>query len=254
MDQELEKKVESIRRDYITSTIDIKQENALLYHKIRDLVKSIFKDENVDVDHLFTEGEIRTRKMNSRITLAVQAALLISITAFMVIEAVAFYSDGNPSGYSYFKAILTECCFIFMSAYRSDDFPEKYIAPIVRALLFTLMIYVISSGVITNFTMNSNNATVVDRRAEILESQIKDKQKTIDFYISKGWGNTTNRLVKEKDDLLRQLEKVQTDQQSGSTLTVMEAQKVKTYGNIAFRTLMLLVSYLISRRLFQWRK
>lgn len=259
MDKNLTDKIAKFKHDYATQYIDQEQEDFLVLDRVNGIVKDILEDPEVELDYLFTEDKIKKRngfwsKVKKALPVITQSALLIAITSFLVKEAVSFYSNGEPTLYSYYKAILTEVCFIFLASYQARSLLEKIVAPILRASLFLLMSFVISSQVILDSTKFSTSSTVVDNRVELIKKQIEDKQKTIDFYIGKGWAVSTNKHVKDKEKLQAKLDEVLSEQRSGLTGDVARVNTYKAYGNIAFRVIILMISMLISRRLFRWKQ
>lgn len=259
MNKELDHKIAKFKHDYATQYIDEEREDLLVLDRVNDIVKDILEDPEVELDHLFTEEKMKNRngywaRFKKSLPTITQSVLLIAITSFLVKEAVSFYSSGEPDLYSYYKAILTEVCFIFLASYQARSLLEKIVAPILRFSLFLLMSFVISSQVILDNTKFSTNSDVVDNRAELIKRQIEDKQKTIDFYISKGWAVSTNKHVRDKEKLQEKLDEVLSEQRSGFTGDVARVNTYKAYGNIAFRVIILMISMLISRRLFRWRQ
>lgn len=178
-------------------------------------------------------------------------AFLASITAFLVSEAVVFYADGNIVDFkTYIKAILTEVAFIFLSGYKVENWKEKLWVNVLRAGVFSLMLFVISSQTIYNGTKFQGNSESVQAQVELLEQQIAEKEKTIQFYINKGWGNSVRKQTEDKSKLVDKLIALKEEQAKGSNEKISNLVIYKSYGQAFFRVLLLFISVLITRRLF----
>lgn len=178
-------------------------------------------------------------------------AFLASITAFLVSEAVVFYADGNMVDFkTYIKAILTEVAFIFLSGYKVENWKERLWVNTLRAGVFSLMLFVISSQTIYNGTKFQGNSESVQAQVQLLEQQIAEKEKTIQFYIDKGWGNSVRKQTEDKNKLVEKLIALKEEQAKGSNEKVSNLVIYKSYGQAFFRVLLLFISVLITRRLF----
>ena len=178
---------------------------------------------------------------------------LASITAFLVSEAVTFYADGNMADFkTYVKAILTEVSFIFLSGFRSADLKQKIWVNTLRAGVFSLMLFVISSQTIMSGTQFQTNSSAIQEQVEILEKQIAEKEATIKFYIDKGWGNNVRKHTEDKNKLVEKLLELKEKQAQGSNEKVSNLVVYKSYGQAFFRVLLLFISVLITRRLFSF--
>ena len=178
---------------------------------------------------------------------------LASITAFLVSEAVVFYADGNSIEFkTYVKAILTEVAFIFLSGYKTEGFKDKLWVNTLRAGVFSLMLFVISSQTIYSGAKFQGNTNAVQEQVQILEAQIAEKEKTIQFYIGKGWGNSVRKLTEDKNKLVDKLIALKEQQAQGSNEKVSNLVIYKSYGQAFFRVLLLLISVLITRRLYSF--
>lgn len=178
---------------------------------------------------------------------------LASITAFLVSEAVNFYADGSSADFkTYVKAILTEVSFIFLSGFKSADWKQKIWVNLLRAGVFSLMLFVISSQTIMSGTRFQTNSGAVQEQVQILEGQIAEKEKTIQFYIGKGWGNSVRKATEDKNKLVDKLLSLKEQQAQGSNEKVSNLVIYKSYGQAFFRVLLLLISVLITRRLFSF--
>lgn len=178
---------------------------------------------------------------------------LASITAFLVSEAVNFYADGSSADLkTYVKAILTEFSFIFLSGFKSVDWKQKLWVNLLRIGVFSLMLFVISSQTIMSGTRFQTNSGSVQEQVQILEGQIAEKEKTIQFYIGKGWGNSVRKATEDKTKLVDKLLFLKEQQAQGSNEKVSNLVIYKSYGQAFFRVLLLLISVLITRRLFSF--
>jgi hypothetical protein len=257
MDKEkLFKQAEDIRKEYVTYDLDQQQEEMSLLDRINDILSTIFENDTITVSYLFNpekEQEYKWHRFKKAIIPRIfPLVLLFALTSFLISEASLFYGDGITTPYAYFKAILTEVCFIFISAYRSTNWFEKAAVSLVRVGMVALMLFVITSETFLNTTKTVENTSILSERVVALERQIESKQKTIDFYLSKGWGYKVNKFEDEKSRLEKQLMELKTEQQGGSNLAVSKVVEYKAYGHAFFRFILLCISMLISRRFFRF--
>jgi predicted phage tail protein len=169
----------------------------------------------------------------------------------LVSEAVTFYADGNIADFkTYVKAILTEVSFIFLSGYMASDLKQKLWVNTLRASVFSLMLFVISSQTILGGVKVDTNAQAIQEQIQVLEEQIEAKEEMIKFYIAKGWGNNARKQSDEKNELVKKLLELKEKQAEGSNKEVSQLVVYKSYGQAFFRVLLLLISVLITRRLF----
>lgn len=179
--------------------------------------------------------------------------LLTTITAFLVSEAVTFYAiDGIIDRGTYFKAILTEVCFIFLSGYRSDGKLEIVWIGFLRVSIFLLMMTVITSETFLYGKKNMGETVAIAQQIEILEKQIQEKEKTIEFYMKKDWGVNVRKHTDDKNELVKELIELKKAQAEGSNVEVSKIEEYKMYGNAVFRILLLFISILITRRIFKF--
>jgi hypothetical protein len=252
-------KAEEIRQEYVAKPLDRQEEEQTLIGKINDLMVTIFGDDSISLDYLLSEEKLtewkknRWRKYIPTPAKLFMAALLITITCFLVSEAVTFYAiNGEITVYTYFKAILTEVCFIFLGGYVAKGSTERIGVTLLRVAMFCLMLFVITSETFMNSTKTVEYSNVLADQVRVLETQIAEKQKVIDFYAQRGWGISTNRHMAEKQKLYDELKKLKDQQMQGSNEKVSEMVRYKAYGNALFRVLLLFISLLISRRLFRF--
>ena len=114
------------------------------------------------------------------------------------------------------------------------------------------MLFVISSQTILSGTKVSTNSTAIAEQVQLLETQIAEKEKTIQFYIAKGWGNSVRKQTEDKNKLVDKLIALKEQQAQGSNEKVSDQVVYRSYGQAFFRVLLLLISVLITRRLFSF--
>ena len=254
--------INSMRTQYEARDEDVvKEENSFL-DKLNRLVQLILNDdsaslypalqpENVKKWH---KGRFKRWLKNlivSNYKNTFYFAFLVSITAFLVSEAVTFYADGQaPDFKTYVKAILTEVAFIFLSGFKTSDWLNKIWVNTLRAGVFCLMLFVISSQTLMSGTKFETNSEVIQQQVELLEKQIAEKEKTIQFYIDKGWGNSVRKQTEDKNKLVEKLIELKEKQAQGSNEGVSKQVVYRSYGQAFFRVLLLFISVLITRRIF----
>jgi hypothetical protein len=264
-DEEILKKIKDIKENYLTELDEKKEDSVSFLDKMNDLVRSIFDDSSVTVYDVFDKQELQkwkekrfSRRIKNFFSVnyknAFYFALLASITAFLISEAVDFYAaTATPDFRSYVKALLTEVCFIFLSGYRSDTKLQEMAVGALRIGIFCLMIFVITSKTFMESTKNSSNTDAIQEQISILEKQIEEKEKDIEYYRDvKQWPNTARQLMKERDELVKKLMELKEKQAGGATVQVSDLIRYKAYGNAFFRVLLLFISILITRRLFSF--
>lgn len=262
-DQEILDKIKDIRKTYKSETEDKEEENTMSFlDNLNDLVRCIFNDSSLTVYDAFDKDKMEKWKKRrfSKFLKNIfnknffYLSLLIAITAFLVSEAVVFYTDGADVGIkTYAKAILTELCFIFLSGYRSNTNTEKITVGTLRVSIFCLMLFVITSKTFLNSAKDTSNTSIIQEQVAILEKQIKEKETSIAYYRDvKQWPTTTKQLIKEKDELVKKLMELKERQAAGSNIQVSDLIRYKAYGNAFFRVLLLFISVLITRRIFSF--
>ena len=180
--------------------------------------------------------------------------MLATITAFLVSEALSFYAiEGVVTTKTYVKAILTEVSFIFLSAYHTKGKLEAVWVNFLRAGIFCLMLFVISSQTFTIGTKNIAEIDSIQEQIVFVEQQIADKDKEIVYYRDvKNWPRNTRERILEKEELVKKLIKLKEEQAGGKNQKVSQVEKYKMYGRAVFRVLLLFISVLVSRRIFSF--
>jgi DNA repair exonuclease SbcCD ATPase subunit len=260
--EEILKKIEKLRNSYQAEIEDQEEETASLLDQVNDLVRSIFNDSSLTIYTVFDKQSLEKWKKNrlSRIIKNFIAnnlknffyfALLVTITLFLVSEALEFYSvDGVIDTKTYVKAILTEVCFIFLSGYRSDTKLQTAAVGVLRVSIFCLMLFVITSKTFMSSTKTVGSTNVIEQQVAIVEQQIKEKEANIKFYQEKKWPWTVRQLITEKDALVSKLMELKQKQLEGATKEVSKLVEYEAYGKAFFRVLLLFISILITRRIF----
>lgn len=263
--EEVVKKIENLRKSYKVELEDSNEETLSLLDLINDLIGSIFDDSSMSVYSVFNQENLdkwkekrffrqfkqffvkNTRKM-------LYFALLSTITAFLVSEALDFYAiDGVIDSKTYVKAILTEICFIFLSGYRSEGKWQTAAVTALRASIFCLMLFAITSKTFLDSSKTTSNTDVIAQQVVLLQDQIEEKNKNIIYYKGlKRWPTTVKQIMQEKDILVKKLIVLKEKQASGSTKEVSELIKYKAYGKAFFRVILLFISMLITRRSFSF--
>lgn len=268
MDQEKEliKQADRIRKGYASVMEDEDEEQLSFLDEINKMIRIIFRDAPIDIYTVLTEGQLekwkkqKYRRAIKRFLSSVSIRrilyfiLLATITGFLVTEAIPFYAIGSAvTTKTWIKAILTEVCFIFLSGYRSEGWVETLSVGVLRVAIFCLMLFVITSEVTLQGTGKVAKINIIQEQILTLERQIESKEKEIEFYMKKGWGNNTRQRVLERDKLSDQLRKLKTKQiEEGASKEVSKLVKYKMYGKAIFRLILMFISVLVSRRMFRF--
>ncbi len=254
--KKLIEQAEKIRKEYTAYDLDQETEEMTLLDRINDILSTIFGDNTITIEYLFNPSKKVPYKWHrfkkNFLPKVFPLILLVALTSFLVAEASLFYGDGVRTNYAIFKAVLTEVCFIFISSYRASSIFESVGAFFVRVGMVALMLFVISSENFLNTTKTIENSSVIAEKVILLEKQIDAKQKTIDMFLSKGWGISVNRHEADKLALEKQLIELKSEQQGGANESVSRVVEYKAYGNAFFRFILLCISMLISRRFFRF--
>lgn len=264
-DKELLDHVGRIRRKFKTVEED-HEENQLSYlDELNALIKKIFKDDPVDAYDVLSENGLQKWKKskfkrgfygavkNLNLRNFGYFALLVTITGFLVHEALGFYSSGDVvTTKTWVKAILTEICFIFLSGYRTEGKLQLIWVNFLRASIFVLMVFVITSQTFLSGAKTVSESDVISIQITTIESQIVEKEKQMEYYLKKDWPRNYSSTRLEKEKLVNKLLELRQEQASGKNKDVSQIEKTRTYGRAAFRVLLLFISMLVTRRLFRF--
>lgn len=264
--KELIEQAKKIKKGYATVMADEEEEQLTFLDEVNKLVRIIFKDTPADIYTILAEGELekwkkqkwkrRFKKFLSSVSIfrILYFILLATITAFLVSEALPFYALGGViTAKTYIKAILTEICFIFLSGYRAGGRLETAAVGVLRVGIFCLMMFVVTSEVAMQGQGNIAKINNISIQIETLEKQVESKEKEIKFYMKKNWGNNTRQRILERDKLNEQLRELKERQiKEGASQEVSTLIQYKTYGKAFFRFILMMISVLISRRLFKF--
>ncbi len=264
-DNDILNQVNKIRERYKTEFQDDENDVELSFiDDVNNLIQKIFKDDPVDVYTALTPNKLEEWKSKrSRwwkkipinkipINKIAMFMLLITITGFLVSEAVGFYAvDGVITSKVWIKAILTEICFIFVSAYRAEGKLQTSMVTFARVGIFALMLFVISSEVTQQGFNQINEINVIDQKVQLVEEQIKKKEELVKFYIQKGWGINAAKQEEEKQILVEELIKLKNEQIGGKNESASTIILYKTWARAFFRIVLMFISILISRKLFK---
>ncbi len=260
--QEIANQINAMRAEYELRSEDVVNEEMSFLDRLNRLVQLILDDDSASIYPALNQDSLKEWKkgrfkrwlkktITSNYKNTFYFAFLVSITAFLVSEAVTFYADGQtPDTKTYIKAILTEVAFIFLSGYKTEGWKNKVWVNTLRAGVFSLMLFVISSQTLLSGTKFQGNTTAVTEQVKFLEEQIAEKQKTIQFYLDKGWGNSVRKQTEEKNKLVEKLLELKEQQAQGSNEAVSNQVMYRSYGQAFFRIILLFISVLITRRIF----
>jgi hypothetical protein len=261
-DQEILNKVNKLRRDYQVELEDSEKETMSFLDEINDLIRKIFSDSSLSVYTVFSQENLDKWKQSrlkrwihntifGNISKLFYFLLLVTITGFLVSEALEFYAiNGVINTKTYVKAILTEVCFIFLSGYRSDTKIQTAAVGVLRTSVFCLMLFVITSKTFIDSQKTTSNTDVIAQQIVLLEEQIQQKQKDMDYYLKKDWPRNYSATRLEKEKLTTKLIELKEKQAAGATKEISDLVRYKAYGKAFFRVLLLFISILITRRIF----
>ncbi len=263
--QELVSSIDKIRSRFKTELADPDQAQLSFIDELNELIRKIFKDDPTDVYTTLSPGELekwkkqRFRRWVSRVVRNISIRgilyflLLATITGFLVSEAFPFYAaEGASVSKTWLKAILTEVSFIFLSGYRAVGWVQTALAGLLRVGVFSLMLFVITSDLAFRSVSTTATSDNIKQQIELVEQQIKSKDETIEFYKKKGWGISVNNHEKEKQLLVEKLFKLKEQQGEGKVEAVSDVKEYQAYGGAAFRVMLMLISVLITRRIFKF--
>jgi Ni,Fe-hydrogenase I cytochrome b subunit len=266
MDNELEKQAEKIRKGFVSVSEEEDEISLSFLDEINALVRIVLKDEPIDIYTLLTPEELaRWKKAKvkrhiyrlwQRVSLqsVLYFSLLTTITLFLVNEAVSFYAHQDVvSSKTYLQAILTEICFIFLSGYRTDSRAQNVLVPVLRGFMFALMLFVITSEVTLEGAKDINKISNITDRIERLEKQIDATNKEIDYYKSIDWKSRMTQSISKRNELEKQVQELKERQEKeGASEEVSSLLQYKVYGKAAFRVILMMISVLITRRLWKF--
>jgi len=260
-DKDILDSVARIRRRFKAQAKDPNEVKLSFVDEINNLVRSVLKDSDLSVYDALSQESLDSWKKNRlrrwvrsiRPQKVFMVMLLMTITSFLVVEALPFYSlDGIVSTKTWVQAILMELCFIFVSTYRAQSLFQSALLYLARAGTFALMLFVVSTKVLYTGAGIIDEIDITKQKIEIIETQIKEKEDQINFYKEKNWGNTVRSIIKEKDALSKQLVELKNKQIEGKSESVSELTLYKTWASAAFRVMLMVISVLISRKLFSF--
>lgn len=264
-DKKIIDSVKRIRGKFKTTTQD-ETENELSYlDELNKLIRQIFKDDPTDVYTTLSEEGLRKWKkqkfrrwfkrllINLNIRNIAYFMLLATITGFLVSEALGFYAiEGVITTKTYVKAILTEVCFIFLSGYRSSGKLQMWWVNFLRAGIFTLMMFVISSQTFMTGAKTISEADTIQQQIVVIQKQISEAEEQMAHYKEINWPRNYTQTRIKKEELVDKLLALQEEQAKGKNKSVSDVERINMYGKAAFRVLLLFISVLITRRLFSF--
>jgi hypothetical protein len=266
MSSELEKIAEKIRKGYASALEDEEEEKLSFLDELNSLVRVILKDDPVDIYTLLTEAELkrwkkaRLRRHIKRLisTISIRRILffilLATITGFLVSEAVPFYAIGGAiTAKTWLKAILTEVSFIFLSGYRSIGKLQVASVAVLRVAMFCLMLFVITSEVTLEGTKDISKIDNIATRIERLEKQISKTEVDIENYKKIKWPKNMTMSIRKREGLEEQVQVLKERQEKeGASKEVANILTYKMYGKAAFRLILMFITVLITRRMFEF--
>ena len=192
--KEILQQIKDLKSTYEYEQVDQAEEELTFIDKVNKLVQLILGDSSVSLREVMDKERLEKwhKKRISRIIKklvlgniknSLYFILLATITGFLVSEAVQFYAiAGVISTKTWIKAILTEVSFIFLSGYRSEGKLQTLWVNFLRAGVFSLMMFVISSQAIDTGTRTISENTAITQQIEFIQEQIKEKDKQIAYY------------------------------------------------------------------------
>lgn len=264
--KELLERAERIRKGYKSIEVDEQEEQLSFLDELNALVRTILKDEPVDIYTLLNPEQLRqwkekklkrhAKKLLGKIFTrsSLYFILLATITLFLVSEALPFYAiAGAITAKTYLKAILTEVSFIFLAGYRAIGWFQTGLVSILRASIFCLMLFVISSEVTMEGARDISKISNITNRIERLETQINKTNAEIEDYRKRDWPKNMTLSIRKRDELEKQVQDLRLRQESeGASENVAKLTEYKTYGKAAFRLILMFISILITRRLWKF--
>ncbi len=264
--KELVEIAEKIRKGYSSVLEDEEEEKLSFLDEINSLIRVILKDEPVDIYTLLTEDELKKwrkakfRRQLKRLVRSISIrsilyfTLLATITGFLVTEAVPFYAMAGVIGTkTWIKAILTEVCFIFLSGYRAEGKIETSLVSILRASIFCLMLFVITSEVTLEGTKNISKIDNIASRIQRLELQIEKTEIDIKRYRQIEWPRNMTQSIRKREKLEEGIQELKERQEKeGASEEISTLLKYKIYGKATFRLILMFITVLVTRRMFRF--
>lgn len=263
--QKILDQIKKIKGSYEAEQVDVVEEEMSFLDRLNRLVQLILNDTSFSVYNALDKESLERwhkkrfsrwlkRMVFNNTTNFLYFIFLATITGFLVSEALTFYAiDGIITTKTFVKAILTEVSFIFLSGYVTKNKWELAWVSFLRAGVFCLMLFVITSQTIDTGTKTISENAVIAEQVAFIEKQIADKEKEIVYYRDvKNWPRNTRERILEKEELVAKLIKLKEEQASGKNEDVSQVEKYKMYGRAAFRVLLLFITVLITRRIFKF--
>ena len=265
MDKELVEIADKIRKGYASALEDEDDEKLSFLDELNALVRVILKDDPIDIYTLLTPEELakwkkakfrrQVRRLISSISIrsSLYFILLATITGFLVSEAVPFYAMGAITAKTWVKAILTEISFIFLSGYRAEGRLEMASVSILRACMFCLMLFVITSEVTLEGAKDLSKISNIASRIERLEKQISKTEIDIKRFKEMKWPKNMTQSIRKREGLEEQVQELKERQEKeGASEGVASILQYKIYGKAAFRLILMFITVLITRRIFKF--
>jgi hypothetical protein len=264
-DSKLLEQANKIRKGYVSVTESEEDMKLSFIDELNSLVRLIFRDEPVDAYTLISEEELlrwkksRVKRLlkrivNTPVIKIFYASLLAAIVIFLISEAINFYSnDGVITLKTYVQAILTEVCFVFLNGYRSEGRINYIFTFILRACMFLFMLFVVTAETALHGTKDISKVDSLTDRIARIERQIEKNEQDIEKFKSMNWNIRMTQAIasrnKLEDELRRLLEQKEL---SGASDEVSSIMRYKIYAKAFFRIMLIMISVLITRRLFSF--
>jgi len=263
---DLIKIAEKIRKGYSSALDDEEEEKLSFLDELNALVRTILKDEPVDIYTLLTPEELnkwkkaklkrQLKRLLSSISIksSLYFILLATIIGFLVTEAVPFYAvAGIITTKTWIKAILTEISFIFLSGYRVVGKVEMAFVGILRIAMFCLMLFVITSEVTLEGAKDISKIGNIATRIERIENQINKTEVDIERYRQIKWPKNMTQSIRKREKLEEQIQELKERQEKeGASEEVAGILQYKVYGKAAFRLILMFITVLVTRRIFRF--
>jgi hypothetical protein len=266
MSNKIDEQVHKLREGYASVLEDEEEEQLSFLDELNKLLQLIFNDSSADIYTILKPQELenwKKRKVRRQLKRVfgflfqrefLYFALLATITGFLVTEALPFYATaGAITGKTYLKAILTEISFIFLSGYRSVGHVQTALVSVLRASIFALMLFVISSEVMLEGTKNISKIDNIANRIVRLERQIEKTEEDIERYRKINWPRNMTTSIRKREQLEEEVQKLRARQETeGAAEELSAILQYKMYGKAVFRLILMFISVLITRRIFRF--